>query len=314
MAILCCATNHWCASQQCNPVADGSLEVGSFSPVRVADAGYYVFFLALYHHLSLVARRSFQHYRPLLKAPDTDLQTLEYRLTTLPRRLGWLAVSLGLGLAILSLQADSSSFGLDVALTWWPVVYLYIMVIFTFSCMFALLIQTIRQLRLVNELHQQATEINLFQLAPAHALASLTARTGIGLVVFIVFSGLTEASSISDLNLTALVVMGILAVIVFATPLLGMRDRLKDEKARLLGETNERIQVTIGRIHDQVDSDEHEVIGSLGTAMSALVEERKLIEGISTWPWEPSTLRGFASTVLLPILLWLVTRLLERLI
>jgi hypothetical protein len=93
-----------------------------------------------------------------------------------------------------------------------------------------------------------------------------------------------------------------------------MRNRLKDEKARLLGETNEAIQVTIGRIHNQVISNEYKDIGDLNTAMSALVVERDLIDGISTWPWEPGTLRGFASTLLLPIFVWLVTRLLERFI
>lgn len=97
-------------------------------------------------------------------------------------------------------------------------------------------------------------------------------------------------------------------------PLLGMRNRLKVEKAHLLSGTNESIQVTINRIHNLVNSNEYEDIGGLNTALSALIVERELISGISTMPWDPSTVRGFASTLLLPILLWLVTRLLERFI
>jgi hypothetical protein len=110
------------------------------------------------------------------------------------------------------------------------------------------------------------------------------------------------------------VIIGVLALIVFTAPLLGMRNRLEAEKERLLGEADGRIQLTIGRIHARVDADEHGVIGDLQSTLSALIEERKFIQAISTLPWEPGTLRGFASTVLLPIMLWLVTRLLERLI
>ncbi|KRT76486.1 MAG: hypothetical protein XU14_C0044G0018 [Armatimonadetes bacterium CSP1-3] len=293
---------------------DGSLAAGSINSQRVADSGYIVFFVALYHHLSLVARRSFQVYRPVLKSPDPDLRILEYRLTTLPRRLGWLAIVLGIGLGIVVVQSDPGPFGLDAAMTLLPVIYQHAAMIFVLSSMITLILQTIRQLRLVNDLHRQASQINLFRLAPVHALASLTARAGIGLVAFIAFNGLVEGLNVTGSNLFALIVMGILAILVFIAPLLGMRNRLKDEKARLLSETNEAIQVTIGRIQNRVNSNEYENISGLNIAMSALVVQRDLVKGISTWPWEPSTLSGFASTLLLPIFLWLVTRLLERLI
>ena len=169
-------------------------------------------------------------------------------------------------------------------------------------------------MRLVNDLHARATGINLFRLEPVRAFSSLTARTGIVMILIILFSALVESTNITDANLVSLVVFGFLAVLVFALPLLGMRQRLTTEKAKLIDEVNDRIQLTISRIHDQVDANRHESIGELRTAMSALAEERTLVEKISTWPWETGTIRGFATTLLLPIFLWLVTRLLERLI
>ncbi|HLE51551.1 MAG TPA: hypothetical protein VI755_05790 [Anaerolineales bacterium] len=293
---------------------DGSLAAGSFDRIRVLDSGFIVYFVALYHHLSLVAGRSFQDFRPVLKTADSDIRILEYRLTTFPRQLGWLAILVGIGLGIVSVQSDPGSYGLDVAMTLLPVVYQSAAQIFVISALVALILQIIRQLRLVIDLHRQAAEIDLFQLAPVHAFASLTARAGIGLVVFMVFNGLLEYSEITGAPLYVMVIVGGLAIFVFVMPLLGMRNRLKAEKARLLSVTNEALKVTIGRIHDQVNSNQQEDIAGLNTAMNALIVERNLIEGISTWPWEPSTLRGFASTLLLPIFLWLVTRLLERLI
>ena len=293
---------------------DGSLEIGSFIPIRVADAGYLVIPLALYHHLSLVASRSFHTFRSVLDDLETDLDILEYRLTTLPRWLGWTAASIGLGFTVLNLQTEPEAFGLTGPSTLMTTLFLYAFTPIAFSSMFALVIQTIRQMRLVIDLHRQANEINLFQLAPVHAFSSLTARTGIGMVIFIIFSGLTESTNITEGNLIGLVVVGILAIFVFTVPLLGMRNRLKVEKARLLSITNDSIQTTIGRIHDKVNSNEYTNIAELNTALSSLIVERDLTNSISIWPWEPDTLRGFASTLLLPLFIWLVTRLLERLI
>lgn len=132
---------------------DGSLEAGSFIPLRFFNAGYLVISLALYHHLKLVAGRSFQAFRPVLDAPNADLQALEYRITTLPRRLEWLAALLGFVMAVVSLQTDPDAFGLDVSRAFPLALFLYPVTMFSFSTMFAFMIQTVRHLRLVNDLH-----------------------------------------------------------------------------------------------------------------------------------------------------------------
>ena len=296
---------------------DGSLEPGSFHPIRLLDSGYIVFPTVLYHYLTSVAGRSVQAFRPMLKAPGSDQDSLEYQFTHLPRRIGWLAIVLGSGIAVPSVLSDPASVGASAAITVLPIIYQSIALSITISSVLVVMLQTFRQLRLVVDLHQKASEINLFDLAPTHAFANLTARASlglIGLVLFIALGGIVEQAGLDETQLVFIAVMGILAVAMFFLPLLGMRNRLKDEKALLLRQTNLRIQQTTGRIHDQVDSNRHENISDLKEAMSALIEERNLLIGLSTWPWDPGTFRGFATTILLPILLWLVTRLLERII
>lgn len=293
---------------------DGSQPAGTFVTMRVADGGYSVFFLALYHYLNAAARRSFRQFEPVLNAPVAESRALEYRLTNLPRLLGVLAVLLGLGLDGVSIRTNPESFGVAGAHSLLPAINQIVLSPLGFGCMFALAIQCIRQLRLVNDLHARATDINLFQLGPAQALSGLTSRTGIGLIAFITYNRLVEGSDINSLNVAALAIMGALAVTVFVVPLLGMRRRLRAEQARLVGEASTRIQRTIGQIHDRVDAGEHEAVGALRTTLSALTDEKQLIEGISTWPWRSSTLRGFASTLLLPIIIWLIQRLLARLV
>ncbi len=294
---------------------DGSLAFGSFDPIRLFNAVFVVYPIALYHYLKVVAGSSFHVYRSVLKVPDSDLRSLEYQLTNLPRRLGWLAIALGTGIAIPRVLIDPASVQADQAITVLPILYTGIFLSITLSSGISLIAQTFRQLRLVDELHRNASEINLFDLAPAHAFANLTASASIGLVgmiVFIVWRAGVAHIGLNDPQLIFMAVFGVLAVAVFFLPLVGMKNRLQNEKDRLLGEANGRIQRTIARIHDQVDSESHADIGHLKTTMNTLTEERTLLEDISAWPWNPGTIRGFATSLLLPILLWLVTRLLER--
>ncbi len=46
--------------------------------------------------------------------------------------------------------------------------------------------------------------------------------------------------------------------------------------------------------------------------MTSLLLERETLKKISTWPWEAETMRGFLSSVGLPILLWFITTYLGR--
>jgi hypothetical protein len=46
--------------------------------------------------------------------------------------------------------------------------------------------------------------------------------------------------------------------------------------------------------------------------ITSLSAEREVLARVSTWPWEPATLTGFLTTLVLPVLLWVVQRVLER--
>jgi hypothetical protein len=204
---------------------------------------------------------------------------------------------------------------LDGAPTLAPYVLAFVALSYTVASLAALLFQTVRQLLVVGRLHRHATNIDLFHLRPAHAFGTLTARAGMGLALFIAYNVLLqEVTGDAGAPAYAMIVAGALAVAVFTLPLLGMQGRLKREKARLLGRSDEAIKTTVAAIHERVASDRHGDVGELNTSLNALITTRKLVAGLSTWPWETDTLRSFFSTLLLPILLWLVTRFLGRLV
>ena len=45
-----------------------------------------------------------------------------------------------------------------------------------------------------------------------------------------------------------------------------------------------------------------------------LVLQRDVLARLPTWPWSTGTLRGFASVLVVPIVIWLIQRLLGNLI
>ena len=48
--------------------------------------------------------------------------------------------------------------------------------------------------------------------------------------------------------------------------------------------------------------------------LNAVLSEREVLARLSAWPWSTGTFRGVASAVLLPIGIFLITRILDRVI
>lgn len=296
---------------------DGSLASGTFDFTRTVDAVYIVYFAALYHHLSSVAGRCLRAFEPLLDASPEERAAIAWRLTRLPRRVGWVAVLFGLliGVDAATNAGAAAGLGLDVARTPLPFVYQGLAMAFAAATLGAVAMQVVRQLRIVGGLHRCAAGIDLFYLRPAHAFATLTARAGSGLVGFVIVN-----TSIWWVDPTGAapplvsVTLSVLAILTFVLPLLGLRERLKAEKERALDSVDDGIKATLARLRELVAAGRHDETGGLNTSLNALLTSRKVVAGISTWPWEAETIRSFTSTLLLPIALWLITRLLGRLV
>ena len=63
-----------------------------------------------------------------------------------------------------------------------------------------------------------------------------------------------------------------------------------------------------------VKRDEHDEMDKVLKTVDGAERQIAILERIPTWPWQPGTLRGVVTALFLPILLWLITRILERLI
>ncbi len=292
---------------------DGSQAVGTFDFVRTTDGFWMVYGLCFYHYLRRIAGKSLHVFEPALAGTGVNLDDLNYRFTRMPSRWGWVATLLGLSIAVISILTQQAELGITSETSAYATTYSLLNMAFSYACAFALFIQTIRQLRLITMLNRQATHIDLFELAPAHAFSRLTAVAGIALFLGVIVTGIQSQWKFDALYFVLTIIFGLAAFVVFLAPLLGMQSRLKEEKENLLSQLNQRLKSILDEVDQSLDAGELSGLGDLHTAINTLLKKQDILEKISTWPWDSGTLRRFGSTLLLPIVLWLITRLLENL-
>jgi len=165
----------------------------------------------------------------------TTIRRIDYELATLPRWLGWLAIAIGFLSTPPYFVGDPVAFRDRVPQTALPYVVAVAAASFfaaTFSC---LVIRSIRQLRMVHKLHAQATKVILLNLEATHAFSALTAKTGIGVVLVVILGYLYNPGGIdSSWVIFTYLAIALLTVAIFVVPVIGMRERLKQEKERAL--------------------------------------------------------------------------------
>jgi hypothetical protein len=287
---------------------------------RLAEAPFLVFFPAAQQYLNTTARSSLEGFRPALQVSDDEYGKLQYRLTTIPSRSGAVAGVIGAALGLMSLLSSPLGYGVtsETSLATEVLTGFFAMLTMAFLAVFAF--HTLRQLRLVALVHRMAKHIDLFQLAPVYSFSTLTSRTGISIILllsagYIFFSfAIVPGSSptFSPVDLVVMVFMFLVALACFALPLNSMHSRLSHEKTRALSEVNRRLETTFTTVHEQLDKSELHAIDQMEKAVAILTAERKVLVEVSTWPWRPETLRGFLSTLALPIILYVITALVGR--
>ena len=278
-----------------------------------------IYGLALLHYLDNWAGTALKQYRPVMLVEEPEYRQLRYRFTTLPARPAMVATAIGILYGVLGwflfeenpIQGGESSslllfvYGLNAAL--------YIL---SYMLIVMMVYHTIHQLRLVNRIYTHYTRINLFQLGPLYALSGLAARTAIGLAIpTYLWSQVnsTTASKDSTAAIFESAFLGLVIVATFVWPLWGAHRLLQQEKQRLKDAAASRVEATIAELHSRVDSRDLRDGDVLKDVLDGLVTEQGLVDKLPTWPWQPELARGVGAAFLLPLFIWFVQRLLERL-
>lgn len=258
--------------------------------------------------------------RPAIEGGEAEAARIEEEILRTPPRWANAALLLGLLVSVASVASGPSGYGLRPGASWATVAAVIFHAMASMIAVLAFMLHAIYQLRLVARVHATAVRVDVFRLAPLYGFASLTAWTGIALVACVAYGlGLLVVTVGEDLSFSIVdtaTIVGLLSVAValFVAPLLGLHDRISDEKARRLAEANLALSATIAEIHRRIAAGELEAAAKLNDAVAAANATVAAIGRVSTWPWRPETLRGFVSALGLPIALWLITEVLRRVI
>lgn len=291
----------------------GSAPIGQVDPAILAYFPYPVVALGLLHYLDDVAADALRSFAPAL-GDDASIAAWRRRLTTLPPQPTNLVAIAGLVFGCLALvqlppaiyrQLAPDLLTLALLVGW--------LAIAGFVVGAVLLYQSWRQLRAVSAIHAAASLIDPARPEPLFSFSRLTARTGLaylGVVYYsLVTNGPTYAGDPTVLVLNAL--FGSFALACFVLPLRGMHRRLVVAKRGLLEAADRRIERVRVALYAAVDRDELEGMADFDDALGSLGKVKAEVEKLPTWPWSPALFRGFVTALLLPIVIWFVTRLLE---
>ena len=296
---------------------DGSYPVGTFFAVHVLDGLIPMYFLFAIHLLDQLSRRAMSDYRPRLK-DNGEYEQLTHRLTTMPFRSGLVVGILGLIEGAIYIQVFLSPVDIERShyLTS-PVSIVADTVLSALSGLFMVMFvfHTIRQLWLVSRIYTRHTNVSIFDIGGLYALSRVTAVSSITLLFFtyVYFALYTNGTINSLSNGVVVAVIVIVALLTFIVPLWGAHRLLQTAKSRRLSDVAHRLEAASDTLHGRVDTVTYtDEVDHIGNAIDSLMKEREVVAKGKTWPWEPDAVRAVLTAVILPILIWIVTRILER--
>ena len=294
----------------------GTYPIGSFDLFHVWFMVVIPYFLALLHYLNKSAEAALKTARPSLNVNDAEYADLRYRLTHLPARPTFVAsliAALSIIAAILLLGGEPESLGFSSA----PISKTFLLFIWAVMWWIfgALFYQIAHQMRLIRRIYITHARVNLFQLTPLYAFSGVTARLAIGLTFQNYLWQVTYPQQANaGMNIGIGSFFALVAIVVFVSPLWGLHQRLGAEKVRALNENGQHFETATAALHRDVDAGNLENSTRLKDALTGLEIERNLLQKIPTWPWQPETLRGLITALLLPVVAFLIQFVLQRLL
>jgi hypothetical protein len=289
----------------------GSRPVGSLSLDGIPGLAYGPYTIAAAHYFTRVGGSSIAAFRPASGLTDADYALRRYELVTLPAGRLWLSLAIGAIVAMGSMLSASAAaiapYGGTPMVAW---VVFGPAAVFGYGMIAVIVHQTLRQLRQVERLHREATALDLFDTGPIYAFSRLTVQIGIAFVFASYYALIVNAAFQAGNAFSLAVIAGsiVMGVACFIVPLWGIHGRLTAEKTALVRGVNLRAEALQEELYRRVDASNLAGVKDVTDALGGIHATREQIGRLSTWPWPPQVLRGFISAILLPVVVFLITR------
>jgi hypothetical protein len=289
----------------------GAAAVGEVDLASLSFTFFLPYWLAMIHFLDKSAEQALVRFSPALGGSDERLAFWRLELTSVPSRPVAAAALVGALFGALlvagtppSIYLLFSSNPLETALLMgW-------LIVLSFSAFAIVLYHTWHQLKAIRGIHAAAVEIDPFRSAPLFAFSRLTALTGIAYLLSLVYGLAVNGEFTKAVGPAFLVYLTSIvpALACFVLPLMGMHGRLIAAKSELLAESDDRIHAVRTELYRRIDTSELSGARDVSDALEGLTIVRDLIVRLPTWPWSPQLLGGFVTALLLPIVIWFITR------
>ena len=291
--------------------ASGRLPVGSIDVTVATGAVYGPYVLAVFAITNRVAIRSLDAFWPATGWPDSERPRWAYRFVTLPRGVDLLALAIGIPISIGAFLSAPASFLGAPETRWYLAAAFLPSMILGYTGFPLIVLHTVRQLRLVMQIHREATAIDPFDREPVYAFSRLTVVTGLAYVL-IGYYGLAVNGAFQAGNLVSIVTLAgsfAIGMVTFIVPLWGIHDRLVHEKEELLAEAERRLGKVGEEMDRRIDAGAFGTTKEITDTLAGVTLLRERVARLPTWPWPPQVLRGFLSALFAPIVVYVVARL-----
>jgi hypothetical protein len=261
-------------------------------------------------HLEGVASASVDASRPALRLTSAEFEQLRYELMVAPALPS--AIALGAAVALTALGYAIDPDGSYIVGVPAPVVVAALLVqSLTVGILFVVLLQLVRQMRLIRTTLDQSAIVDPFLPGPLSGFSRLTSSVGIAIVLilaagFFVSPVPVDTAAFLVRSLPFVVVTPAIALIGFVAPLYGLHTRLQAEKLRLQADAEHRLQAVLAALNEDVDRGDLTRADGLNKQLGSMVQQREVLARLPTWPWSTATLRAVISATLLPIVLFVI--------
>lgn len=297
--------------------SEGALPVGTFLPVNIFLTAVIPFIVAVLSYFDDLARISLKTIKPALTIDEDKFLKLDYQLTNLPMLPSIIASIFALIFLFATEWIGGGPYHVDIFINY-PISSNISRAFYLLSWWFfgVFIYHTIHQLGLINQIYTSHTMIDLFRMKPLYGFSNLAALTA-GSLIMLPYGFLyinPDVQLADPVVLVSYLIFSIIALITFLLPQLGIHRLQRAEQEHLVGEINQRYKATMGEFHKCVDAGKFDQAATLVATLDALINQRKTIKGISTWPWQPETFRWLFTAMVLPLLMWIAQHFLGQLL
>ena len=292
----------------------GALPQGSWSLRSLYDTfsggAFAVSVLAFYFYLDEAIAESADDSRVISGLSDSQFARFRHELIVIPL---WPELLVGAVFGVASVQAAMFQQGFNELA---PSMVLYLLDwVLAAVIGFGFAFRVLRLIVLIGRFYAGPVNLNLFNLPPLYELTTVVGKAALFFLLLWYVNiplSLNEFILRSPAALASLTVIALIPLAAFLVPQAVLSRRLAREKTRLIVDVSLQLQSAFQQLKRNLDSKALEDVDRIRPAIEALIAESKYIDAIPTWPWRLATFRIAVTAVILPVLVWLIQQVLDR--